>query len=334
MTSSPKTSLIEFLPNNMGISVSVKLDLQDETVWLNLNQIADLFQRDKSVISRHLKKIFEAQELDKSSVVAFFATTATDGKTYTVEYFNLDIVLAVGYRVNSKRGIEFRRWASQILKDHLVKGFSFNHDKLRQEGLKNLDRSLEILKQSLLDQGHLTDIGAAAVDIIRTHTRAWILLNAFDENRLFYPQHHQNQDLNLTHETIKEGILELKASLISQKEASPLFGQEKDQGFQQIWGGIHQTFEGLFLYPSVYERAAHLFYFAIKDHPFTDGNKRIASFLLIYYLSSYAVSLNLTNEGLVALTLLIAQSHPQDKDIMIKLILNLLEKEAPCSSDT
>lgn len=320
-------SIIEFLSSDNITTLSVHLDTQDETVWLTLNQISQLFQRHKSVVSRHIKNIFENEELDRNSVVAFFATTAADGKTYNVEHFNLDVILSVGYRVNSKKGTEFRRWASRVLKDYLLKGYSLNKDYLLQTGLGEIERSLELLKQSLLSHGHVTDIGSAAIEIIRSYTKSWLLLNAFDEDRLAYLQNLQNNEILFTIEIATTGVSELKSTLMDQNEATTLFGNERENGLKQIVGSIHQTFGGDLLYPSVYERAAHLFYFTIKDHPFTDGNKRIGSFFLLFYLSSYGVPITLTNEALVALALFVAQSQPSDKDIMIKLILNLIVKE-------
>ncbi len=313
MTGLSDDALIEFHSHDQQVSLSVRLDPQEETVWLNLNQIAQLFQQDKSVVAKHLKKIFKIKELEKNSVVAFFATTAADGETYNVEFFNLDAILAVGYRVNSQKGSEFRRWASQVLKDYLVKGFS-----------QNLERSLDLCNQSLSTHGHVTDVGSAAIELIRSYAKTWLLLNAFDENRLSYPQNAINHEVKFTKEIAIQGISELKSSLMAQNEATPLFGAERQDAFKQITGSIHQTFGGEILYPSVYERAAHLFYFTIKDHPFTDGNKRIGSFLLLLYLSSYGVDINLSNETLVALALLVAQSQALDKEIMIKLILNLI----------
>lgn len=322
-----KSNIIEFRSENDTTTFSIHLDIKNETVWLNLNQISSLFQRDKSVISRHLKNIFDKDELDKDSVVAFFATTASDGKTYEVEHFNLDAILSVGYRVNSKRGTEFRKWASRVLKEHLIRGFTINKEALLITGLDEIERSLELLKQSMLTHGHISDIGLAAIEIIRSYTRSWLLLNAFDENRLSYLQPFQNHKIIFTETIAIKGISELKKTLISQNEATPIFGNERADAFKQVVGSIHQTYGGDLLYPSVYERAAHLFYFTIKDHPFTDGNKRIGSFLLLLYLSSYDVELTLTNEALIALALFIAQSQPADKDIMIKLILNLIVKE-------
>jgi len=317
---------IQFLSEDNQASISVQVDTTEETVWLSLNQISELFNRHKSVISRHIRNIFENEELNKNSVVAKNATTASDGKTYNVEYYNLDVVLSVGYRVNSKRGTEFRRWASGVLKEHLIKGYSFNKEKLLRGGFSEIERSLDLLKQSLLTQG-MGDITCATIEIIRSYAKSWTLLNAYDENRLVYLKEAQNQETLFTYEIAKEGIAALKKNLMEQKEGSVLFGIEREEAFQQVLGGIHQTFGGELLYPSIYERAAHLFYFTIKDHPFSDGNKRIGSFLLLLYLSSYGLNLKLTNEALVALALFVAQSHPQDKEIMIKLILNLITGE-------
>ncbi len=167
-------------------------------------------------------------------------------------------------------------------------------------------------------------VRTTATELIRSYAKTWLLLNAFDENRLSYPQNAINHEVRFTEEIAIQGISELKSSLMAQNEATPLFGAERQDAFKQIIGSIHQTFGGKILYPSVYERAAHLFYFTIKDHPFTDGNKRIGSFLLLLYLSSYGVDINLSNETLVALALLVAQSQALDKEIMIKLILNLI----------
>lgn len=327
MKEAPQNTTVEFRSKDDQILLSVQLDALSDTVWLTLNQISQLFGRDKSVISRHIKNIFETQELAKDTTVAFFATVQKEGENQVnrnLEFFNLDVILSVGYRVNSKKGTEFRRWASGVLKDCLIKGFSLNQDKLFHSGLTEVERSLHLLKQSLLTHGHITDIGSAAIEIIRSYTKSWLLLNAFDENRLSYPKILQNHEVLFTYETAINGISELKSSLMKQDEATILFGNERGNGLKQIVGSIHQTFDGALLYPSVHERAAHIFYFTIKDHPFTDGNKRIGSFFLLFYLSSYGISFNLTDEALVALALFVAQSQPSDKDIMIKLILNLI----------
>jgi death-on-curing family protein len=320
-------TLIEFHSDDDKVNLVVRLDAADETVWLNLNQIADLFERDKSVIAKHIKKIFKINELDRDSTVAYFAIVQEErGRQVkrNIEFFNLDVILAIGYRVNSQKGSEFRRWTSRVLKEYLLKGFSFNKERLLSSGISDVARSLDLLKQSLLTHGHVTDIGSAAIEIIRLYAKSWTLLNAFDENRLSYPQKSTNANIRFTEVAARSGIDALKSNLMALNEASSLFGNERQDSLAQIIGNIHQTFEGKLLYPSVYERAAHLFYFTIKDHPFTDGNKRIGSFFLLLYLRSYGFEINLSNEALIALALFVAQSQPVDKEIMIKLILNLI----------
>jgi len=304
----------------------VKVHLKGETVWLNLNELSQLFERDKSVISRHIKNIFKEEELKKDSVVAFFATTASDGKTYQVEYYNLDLIISLGYRVNSKRGIEFRHWASSVLKDYLIKGYTFNQKRLEETGFKDFERLLKLTHQTL--STHLSDIGQETLNIIGSYAKSWHLLLAYDENTLESPQITQEEFLTPSLAEGYEAIFNLKKDLIAKKEASLLFGSEKYAGaLDQIFGTIHQTFGGKALYPSLLERAAHLFYFVIKDHPFNDGNKRIACLLLLLYLKYNKKDIHyITNEALVALALLVAQSDPQDKDLMVKLVLNLLNE--------
>lgn len=325
-----RNNLVEFRSEDEGISLSIHLDSENDTIWMTLNQVSALFQRDKSVISRHLKSIFDTGELEKSTTVAFFATVQEEGgksKTRNIEHFNLDAILSVGYRVNSKRGTEFRKWSSRILKDQLIKGYSLNKEQLTLSGLEDLSRALDLMKQRLLTNGHISDIGAASIEIIRSYSRSWLMLSAFDENRLPYLQKGPTGEISFTYEAAVKAISQLKSTLIIQQEATPLFGFEREEAFKQIIGSIHQTFDSTMLYPSVFERAAHLFYFTIKDHPFSDGNKRVASFMMLLYLSAHEVEITLSNEALVALALLVAQSQPSDKDIMVRLVLNLLIKE-------
>lgn len=335
MNSYSNQNLIEFFKTKTGEELSVRVDAEGETVWLNLNQLSALFERDKSVISRHLKKIYSDLELDRDSTVAFFATVQEEGTDSTkrkikrqIEYFNLDAILSVGYRVNSKKGIEFRRWTSKVLKNYLLKGYALNEEALHKKGLRDIERTLTLLKQSLLTHEHVTEIGKAAIDIIHAYSRSWLLLHAYDEGKLFAPHQKENNDIKITTSSLRKSINELKQVLMQKKEATSLFGIERENAFEQIIGSIHQTYAGTLLYHSVYERAAHLFYFTIKDHPFTDGNKRIASFLLLLYLTAYDIIPEyFTDETVVALALLVAQSQPSDKEVIIKLILNMLIKE-------
>lgn len=317
--------LVIFKTDNNQIQVDVKLD--KDTVWLNLNQLAALFERDKSVISRHLKNVFNEDELEQLSVVANFATTASDGKTYQVEYYNLDAIISVGYRVNSKRGTQFRKWASSVLKEHLVQGYTFHQQRLYEKGITDLQKAMDLLAQTLERNVLVSDVGQGAVDIINLYAKTWNLLLAYDEDRLSAPSNLIESDVIVDYETILPAIDALKQNLIEKDEATPLFGQQRDEHLKALFGNIHQTFDDVFLYPSCTERAAHLLYFVIKDHPFVDGNKRIGSFLFLLYLNAQDSAISrISDSTLVALALLIAESDPKDKDLMIKLVMNLMSK--------
>jgi prophage maintenance system killer protein len=304
---------------------ALEVRMDGNTVWLSLNQIALLFERDKSVISRHLKNVFAEGELEKNSVVAFFATTAADDKTYRVEYFNLDAILSVGYRVNSKRGTQFRQWATQRLKDYLVQGYAIN-----QKRLAELRRVVEIIEQAQSGSPlHLAE-AQGLLDILNRYTKSFVLLNQFDSQKLPDGSLDENIRYEIEYPEAKAAIGEMKALLMSKKEATELFGNEKDDSFRGILGAIVQTFGGQYLYPSVEAQAAHLLYFVIKNHPFSDGNKRIGAFLFVWfleknkYLLKKSGELKINDNALVALALLVAQSDPADKDIMIQLVINLI----------
>jgi prophage maintenance system killer protein/prophage antirepressor-like protein len=317
--------LVIFKTDNDKIQVDVKLD--QDTVWLNLNQLSSLFERDKSVISKHLKNVFNEEELEQISVVAKFATTASDGKTYQVEYYNLDAIISVGYRVNSKRGTQFRKWASSVLKEHLVQGYTFHQQRLYEKGITELQKAMDLLAQTLERNVLVSDVGQGAVDIINLYAKTWNLLLAYDEDRLSAPSNLIESNVIVDFETILPAIDALKQNLIEKEEATPLFGQQRDENLKALFGNIHQTFDDVFLYPSCTERAAHLLYFVIKDHPFVDGNKRIGSFLFLLYLNAQDPSISrISDSTLVSLALLIAESDPKDKDLMIKLVMNLMSK--------
>lgn len=318
--------LILFSTEDHRIEINVKID--KETLWLNLNQIAELFERDKSVISRHLKNIFKEEELEENSVVAKFATTAFDGKNYNVDFYNLDAIISVGYRVNSKRGTQFRKWASSILKDYTMTGYALNNDYLYKKGFDDLKRSIKILTDTLVNQSLVQDIGETALQIIQSYASTWELLLAYDEKRLTVDQNFDDTTFPFDYDFLVQSIGNFKELLIEKKEASNLFGQQKGNPLLAIFQNIHQTFDCEPLYKSYIERAAHLLYFIIKDHPFVDGNKRIASFLFVVYLKSYKENhLTINSKTLVALALLIAESEPSDKELMVHLIVNLIEKD-------
>jgi DNA ligase (NAD+) len=308
--------------------VKVDVKLHEEMIWLSLNQLVELFGRDKSVISRHIKNIFKEQELELSSVVANFATTASDGKFYNVDYYNLDMIISVGYRVNSKKAVEFRKWASGVLKDYLLKGYSINHKKIMTKELDELKQTVLLLSNTLLNQNLVNETGSELLGLIRSYAKTWDILVKYDEDRLELPKSKASaMARELGYEEAKLAIMDLKTELSLTLEASNLFGQERGEALDGIIGNLYQTFGGDDLYPSIEEKAAHLIYFIIKDHPFSDGNKRIGCLLFLLFLNINGFKLTaVTPESLTALALLIAESDPTQKEIIIKLVINLLSE--------
>jgi prophage maintenance system killer protein len=304
--------------------VRVDVRLERETVWLSLTQMTELFGRDKSVISRHLRNVFTTGELERETVVAKNATTAADGKTYQVEYFNLDAILSVGYRVNSKSGTQFRIWATRTLRDHLLRGYTFNERRLAERGLLEARETLNLLARTLQNQALVDETGRAVLDLIVGYADTWRLLLEYDEDRLPLPPGVRPSSGVLDYDRARRAIADFKRELLARNEATPLFGNPRGEALDGILAGIEQTMFGDALYRSREEKAAHLLYFIVKDHPFTDGNKRIGSFLFLLYLQQERVTHRLTPEGLTALTLLLAESAPSNKDLMIRLIVNLL----------
>jgi DNA ligase (NAD+) len=305
----------------------VDVKLHEETVWLSLNQLVSLFDRDKSVISRHIKNIFQEEELEEQRVVANFATTASDGKTYQVQYYNLDMIISVGYRVNSKRAVEFRRWATGVLKEYLLKGYSINHKKIMDKELEELKSTVLLLSNTLVNQNLVNETGIELLSLIKSYTKTWDILVKYDAGRLELPKFKDLKELNqLKYESAKKAIDNLREALSGIGEATQLFGLERENGLKGIIGNLYQTFASEDLYPTLEEKAAHLIYFVIKDHPFSDGNKRIGCLLFLYFLQLNEIKLtNITPEALTALALLIAESDPKQKELVIKLIVNLLK---------
>lgn len=304
------------------VRVDVRFD--HETVWLSLSQMADLFGRDKSVISRHLRNVFDSGELERGAVVAKNATTAADGKTYQIEFFNLDAILSVGYRVNSKRGTQFRIWATRVLREHLVQGYTFNQARLAERGLLEARQTLDLLARTLQNQALVDDTGRAVLELITGYADTWRLLLEYDENRLVLPPGARPSSGVLDHDRASHAIADFKQDLMARDEATPLFGNPRGAALEGILASIEQTMFGESLYRSREEKAAHLLYLVIKDHPFSDGNKRIGSFLFMLYLQQEGMAHQLNPQALTALALLIAESAPASKDLMIRLIINLL----------
>jgi len=314
--------------------MDVRLD--HETLWLSLNQIAELFARDKSVISRHLRNVFGSGELERGATVARNAAVQHEGDRDVVreiEYFNLDAILSVSYRVNSKRGTQFRIWATRTLRDHLLRGYTLNESRLREKGLQEIEQAVGLLARTLTERALVTDEGRAVLEVVQQYTRAWRLLLEFDEDRLGdRPTQPLLPTAGLSLDEARAAIAGLRDALRDQGQTGGLLGQERGDQLGAILGAIEQTFDGEPLYPNVQARASHLLYFVIKDHPFVDGNKRIGSLLFLEYLRRNGLlthtdgTLRLADNAMVALALLVAESEPVQKELMVRLILNLIEQ--------
>jgi len=312
---------------------NLEVRLEHDTVWLSLNQLVDLFERDKSVISRHLLNIFKSKELDKASTVAYFATVQKEGDRIierNIEYFDLDAIISVGYRVNSKRGTQFRIWATNVLRQHLVAGYTINEKRLKtQQGkIRELQETVRLLGNVALLEG-VSDEAKGIVQIIAEYSKALSILDDFDHQRLAAPKGTKQTKYKLTYDEARNIIDQMRLKF----KDSALVGQEKDKSFQGSIGAIYQTFDGKDVYATVEEKSAHLLYFVTKNHSFVDGNKRIAAALFVCFLQKSGILLDknggkrIDDNALVALTLMIAASKPSEKDIMIKVVLNLLNEK-------
>ncbi|EKD37965.1 MAG: hypothetical protein ACD_75C00924G0005 [uncultured bacterium] len=303
---------------------TLDVHLRDETVWLSQAQMSELFERDQSVISRHVHNVFKEGELPKQSNMQKMHIALSDKP---IALYSLDVIISVGYRVKSQRGTQFRIWATSILKDYLVRGYAHNQRRLAEKGIEEVRGVLTLLADTL-EQHHLVkDDGLAVLDLVRRYSQTWKLLLQYDEDRLALPPTtHKSSGVPFDLAAVRQAIDCLRNELAAKDESTDLFGQERGHSLAAILGAIHQTFGGQDLYPSIEEKAAHLLYFAIKDHPFSDGNKRIGSFLFLLYLQSNGLAsvIRFDDKALVALALLIAASDPPRKDLMIRLIVNLL----------
>ena len=302
-------------------NIRLEVNVKDETVWLSLDQMARLFGRDKSVISRHIKNALD-EELDVVSTVANFATVQKEGQrkvTRNIEYYNLDMIISVGYRVKSNNGIIFRKWANKVLKDYLLKGYAVNQKRLDylEKTVKLIDIASRI--ESDLDNSDAKEI----IRVINNYANALNLLDDYDHRNITKPSGNSNNNI-ITYEECMSVINKLKFN-----NNSNIFALERNQGLKSIIKDIYQTFSGIDLYPSIEEKAANFFYLIIKNHVFIDGNKRIAATLFIYFLNYYNILYKdnrqvIDNNTLVALTLLIASSNPKEKNILVDLVMNFL----------
>ena len=318
------TSAIQmFVASDGQLTLNVRLD--GETVWLTQEQMGTLFERERSVITKHIRNLFAEGELVRDSVCAKFAHTAADGKTYQVDYYNLDVAISVGYRVKSQRGVQFRQWATRTLKEHLVQGYTLNQRRLQERGIE-FEQALALLSRTLANQQLVNAEGAAVLGVIAEYARSWSLLQQYDEQSLASQTSPQSGMRSLDLDEVLAAIEQLKTELIAKGEATALFGQVRGEGLASAIATIEQGFGDMLFYPNVASRAAHLLYFVIKNHPLADGNKRCGSFLFLWYLRlnqsllARPVEQLINDNTLVALALLVAESLPEQKELLVRLI--------------
>ena len=313
-----KNEIILF--ENQGVKLEV--NLKDETVWLTQKQMSELFDRDRRTITRHIQNIYKDEELNENEVCSFFEHTAEDGKKYKVQYYNLDMIISVGYRVNSKRGILFRKWATKVLKDYMLKGYALN--KKRLEYLEKTIKLIDIANR--IDERLEGNDAKEILKVIGEYSKALDLLDDYDHKTL------KKIEGNIDKRKIKyEDCINIINKLRFSEESS-LFAVERDKGLESIIGNIYQSFAGQDIYKSIEEKGANFLYLIVKNHVFTDGNKRIAAILFIYFLNFYGILYKngqqiIDNNTLAALTLLIAESNPKEKEIIIDLVMNFLNNE-------
>ena len=317
-------------------SVQLEASLENDMIWLTRQQLSVLFGRDYKTISKHINNALR-EELAGSVVVAKFASTtqhgAIEGKTQThgKEHFNLEMVTSVGYRVKSSRGIQFRQWANHVLKEYIIKGYAVN-ERIRKEQIGELRQLVGMLGRTIQSQPQLSnDETNALFNVVTDYSYALDTLDSYDYQRLAIDKTTKDEPFHASYENAMEAILSLKERF----GESTLFGNEKDESFKSSIGQIYQTFDGEELYPSVEEKAAMLLYLVTKNHSFSDGNKRIAATLFLWFLNNNRIlyradgSKRIEDNTLVAITLMIAESRPEEKDVMVKVIVNLINKNNP-----
>ncbi len=310
----------------------IDVRLENDTVWLTQAQMAELFQTDRTSIVRHINNIYRVDELDREATCAKIAQVQIEGKRTVkrnIPYFNLDMIISVGYRVNSKRGVKFRQWANNVLKQYLIKGYAVN-DRIRKEQIGELRQLVGMLGRTIQNQSLLSnDETNALFEVVTNYSYALDTLDNYDYERLTIDKTTKEEPFHATYENAMEAISGLRKKF----GGSALFGNEKDDSFKSSIGQIYQTFGGEELYPSVEEKAAMLLYLVTKNHSFSDGNKRIAATLFLWFLNNNGIlyrpdgSKRIADNTLVALTLMIAESRTEEKDVMVKVVVNLINQK-------
>lgn len=305
---------------------SLEVKMENETVWLSQAQMAVLFQKDQSVVARHINNVFKEGELEVNSNMQILHNTLSKYKPTKV--YSLDVIISVGYRVKSQRGTQFRIWANRVLKDYLTKGFAIN-EKIRQENLTELRQLVQLVGRTLKQSDEEKPVDSQGLlDVVVDYTYALSTLDSYDYQRLAVADTTADAPFHATYDNAMQAIQAVKERF----GESPLFGNEKDESFRSSIGQIYQTFDGVELYPSVEEKAAMLLYLVTKNHSFSDGNKRIAATLFLWFLNNNRIlyredgTKRIAEGTLVALTLMIAESRPEEKDVMVKVVVNLINK--------
>lgn len=307
----------------------LEVHLEGETVWLSQAQMAELFDRDRTVIGKHISNIYREKELDRDTTCAKFAHMGNEtDQVYETTLYSLDVIISVGYRVKSHRGTQFRMWANKVLKEYLIKGYAVNSN-VQVEQLEELKRTIAIMRNVILEKSVSQSEALGLLRVISDFAYGLDTLDRYDYQQLEISDTTTEEIYRATYSSAKEALQTLKEKF----GASELFGREKDESFRSTMGAIYQTFNGKDLYPSVEEKAANLLYLTVKNHSFSDGNKRIAAFLFLWFLEKNGIlyrengSRLLDNNTLVALTLMIAQSRTEEKDVMTKVVVNLINKK-------
>jgi prophage maintenance system killer protein len=328
-----KKQQIEIYQTDDG-QTQIDVRFEQDTIWLSQAQMAELFEKDSDTIGLHLKNIYESSELDPQSTTEESSVVRQEGSRKvkrTIKFYNLDAIISVGYRVNSKKGTQFRIWATQRLREYLTQGYTLNQQRFEQNA-KELEAALALIKKAAKSPAVTAEAGTGLVEIVSRYTQTFLWLQRYDEGLLIEPQGQAGGVLP-TETQAKQALADLKINLIQRGEATDLFANERADGLSSILGNLDQTVFGEPAYPSIESKAAHLLYFMVKNHPFTDGNKRSGAFLFVDFLHRNNRLLDehdqpvINDTGLAALTLLVAESAPEQKETMIRLIMNMLAGE-------
>ncbi|KPD23426.1 virulence protein RhuM/Fic/DOC family protein [Idiomarina zobellii] len=329
-----KNTQVQIFESQDG-QAQLEVALDKETVWLSQEQMAELFDKAKSTINEHIKNVFKDGELEENESIRKFGNS--EFSTKPTNFYNLDVIISVGYRVKSARGVQFRKWATRILQEHLVRGYTLNELRLKERGIE-FEQALNLLSRTLSNQGLVSEEGEAVAQVISDYARSWSLLQGYDEQVLAEVGARQNGMQVLDPENAINAIQQLKKTLIAKGEATELFGQVRGNGLSSALATIEQGFADELFYPNIASRAAHLLYFVIKNHPLADGNKRSGSFLFLWYLRlnqhllAKPVDRLINDNTLVALALLVAESLPNQKELMIRLIEHFILLKEPADS--